>query len=119
MTTFFTSESVQQDTRIRYVPDRRMPFWMPFWKTIPIPCSLRSKLPFPTGSTFSARSPRLPVWTMLLCTQVVRDIGYVKHGYGFDADTCQITVDIHGNPLIFNMVWRRLILWKTEQEIRA
>ena len=38
-----------------------------------------------------------------IARQVVRDIGYVKHGYGFDADTCQITVDIHEQSPDINM----------------
>ena len=38
-----------------------------------------------------------------IAQQVVGDIGYVKHGYGFDADTCQITVDIHEQSPDINM----------------
>ena len=38
-----------------------------------------------------------------IARQVVRDIGYVKHGYGFDADTSQITVDIHEQSPDINM----------------
>lgn len=38
-----------------------------------------------------------------IAREVIRQIGYVKHGYGFDADTCSIVVDVHEQSPDINM----------------
>jgi len=38
-----------------------------------------------------------------IARQVIRSIGYTEPGHGFDADTCRITVDLHGQSPDINM----------------
>ena len=38
-----------------------------------------------------------------IARQVIREIGYTKSEHGFDADTCQITVDLHEQSPDINM----------------
>ena len=96
MTTFFTSESVtagHPDKVCDQIADAILDALLENDPHSHVACEVTA---IPNGiHIFGEITSAARVDYAAIARQVVRDIGYVKHGYGFDADTCQITVDIH------------------------
>ena len=104
MTTFFTSESVtagHPDKVCDQIADAILDALLENDPHSHVACEVTA---IPNGiHIFGEITSAARVDYAAIARQVVRDIGYVKHGYGFDADTCQITVDIHEQSPDINM----------------
>lgn len=104
MTYFFTSESVTEghpDKVCDQIADAILDALLEHDPGSHVACEVTA---IPDGiHIFGEITSAAHVDYAAIARQVVRDIGYVKHGHGFDADTCQITVDIHEQSPDINM----------------
>lgn len=104
MTYFFTSESVTEghpDKVCDQIADAILDALLEHDPGSHVACEVTA---IPDGiHIFGEITSTAHVDYAAIARQVVRDIGYVKHGRGFDADTCQITVDIHEQSPDINM----------------
>lgn len=104
MTYFFTSESVTEghpDKVCDQIADAILDALLEHDPGSHVACEVTA---IPDGiHIFGEITSTAHVDYAAIARQVVRDIGYVKHGHGFDADTCQITVDIHEQSPDINM----------------
>ena len=104
MTYFFTSESVTEghpDKVCDQIADAILDALLEHDPASHVACEVTA---IPDGiHIFGEITSTAHVDYAEIARQVVRDIGYVKQGHGFDADTCQITVNIHEQSPDINM----------------
>ena len=87
----FTSESVTEGHPDKVCTKFPMPFWMPFWKRSgggAYETVVTTGLVVVVGEISSTAHVDIPK----IVRQTIRDIGYDRAKYGFDADTCGVMV---------------------------